>query len=417
MGRPKPPFGAHLFVYPKRMSFTDHRARKGGNETKEDMPGYRLPFEAAVGIVFVGMTSGQEGRRKTVSYQDGWAAIQLEMPSRIPHTEYSLESHWEVVRRSTGIYVTADSPEDRKREASLALMKAWNYDFRWATLVGNEVFGSLRTDMGHAEYQEGGKDRREAGKCPFTIPEEALALDFMESYGTIDQQSWARQFERDYLNRCVETPDMVNMTGIYITLVSGLVEIFGWEMLLLAAGSDPQAFGRLCDRYTDWILQYFLALAETRVPIVMVHDDMVWTSGPIFSPRWYRQFIFPNYRRLFSPLVEAGKKIMFTSDGNFTRFVDDIAACGVHGFVFEPYTDLAEIAEKYGKTHVIIGNADTRILLNGDRAAIRAEVQRCMRIGKSCPGYFLAVGNHIPANTPADNVLFYRDVYEELSCR
>lgn len=352
-----------------------------------------------------------------MSFQDGWSAIHLEMPPRVPHTEYSLESHWEVVARSTGLHVAPGSTPEEKHQAALALMNAWNYDFRWATHVHNEVFGQLRTDMGHAEYQAGGTDWREASPCPFKTPEEALALDFFAAYGRIQKRAWAERFERDYQSRVCETPDLVNMTGIYITLVSGLVEIYGWEMLLLAAGTDPVAFGKLCGRYTDWIAQYFEALADADVPVVMVHDDMVWTSGPIFSPKWYREYIFPNYARLFAPLRDSGKKIMFTSDGNFTKFIDDIAGCGVHGFVMEPTTDMAYIAEKYGRTHVFIGNADTRILLNGSREAIRAEVERCMAIGKHCPGYFLAVGNHIPANTPADNVMYYQEVYEELARR
>ena len=74
-----------------------------------------------------------------MSYQDGWAAINLEMPERVPHTEYSLESHWEVVRRSTGLVVTPDSPPDLKHRAALALMEAWNFDFRWSTLRDAET--------------------------------------------------------------------------------------------------------------------------------------------------------------------------------------------------------------------------------------------------------------------------------------
>jgi uroporphyrinogen-III decarboxylase len=65
------------------------------------------------------------------------------------------------------------------------------------------------------------------------------------------------------------------------------------------------------------------------------------------------------------------------------------------------------IAQKYGKTHVFIGNADTRILLSGPKEKIRAEVERCMAIGKHCPGFFMNVGNHIPANTPVENALYY----------
>jgi len=149
----------------------------------------------------------------------------------------------------------------------------------------------------------------------------------------------------------------------------------------------------------------------------MVHDDIVWTSGSFLPPAWYREYVFPNYKKLFAPLREAGKKIMFTSDGNYTAFVDDIAACGVNGFVLEPMTDMAYIAEKYGKTHAFIGNADTRVLLSGTKEEIRDEVKRCMDIGKGCPGFFMAVGNHIPANTPVGSALYYNECYEKLSGR
>jgi len=71
----------------------------------------------------------------------------------------------------------------------------------------------------------------------------------------------------------------------------------------------------------------------------------------------------------------------------------------------------------HGQTHVIIGNADTRILLYGTKDQIRAEVERCMTLGRDCPSFFMAVGNHISPNTPVENVLYYNEVYEELSRR
>jgi uroporphyrinogen-III decarboxylase len=188
-------------------------------------------------------------------------------------------------------------------------------------------------------------------------------------------------------------------------------------MLLTAAGEDRGRFSDFTRRYVKWIEPYFAALAKCEAPVVMVHDDIVWTSGPFIAPAWYREVVFPAYLRLFEPLKQAGKIICYTSDGDYTQFVDDIAVCGVRCFVLEPLTDMAYIAERYGKTHAFIGNADTRVLLHGDRAAIRAEVKRCMDIGKSCPGFFMAVGNHIPANTPVESALYYNEVYNELSRR
>ncbi|MBN1936597.1 MAG: hypothetical protein JW934_18185 [Anaerolineae bacterium] len=348
---------------------------------------------------------------------DGWAAFNLEMPGRVPRTEYSITEHWDLIKTVTGIDVGVDSPAELKQKASFALMKAWHFDFRWSTLIGGDELAACHTDMGHAEYAAGGVDRRDTVYCPFETPEQVLAFDPWETYGPRDKAELVQRFEAHYRRQQAETPEQVTMTGVYVTLISGLIDIFGWEMLLLAAGVDPDGFGQVANRYAAWIGQYYDALGAADVPVVMVHDDIVWSAGPFISPKWYRKYVFPNYQKLFAPLIEAGKKITYTSDGDYTLFIDDLAACGVHGFVLEPWTDMAHIAQKYGQTHVFIGNADTRILLDGSKDEIRAEVQRCMDIGKNCPGFFMAVGNHIPANTPTENVLYYNQVYEELCWR
>ncbi|MDR1061228.1 MAG: uroporphyrinogen decarboxylase family protein [Clostridiales bacterium] len=352
-----------------------------------------------------------------MSLADGMAAMNLEMPGRVPRTEYSAESHWDLVRRVTGISVDHASPSEARSAASNAFVKAWNYDFVWNILTNSAAFNGFYTKMGHAEYASGGTDFDSQVGCPFDSPEDVLRFDPMEQYGRIDLKAEAKKFGDDCKNQRQRYPDAVTMTGVYITLMSGLIDIFGWDMLLMAAGTDEKAFGGVANRYADWILQYFEALADSDAPTVMVHDDIVWTSGAFLNPAWYREFIFPNYKRLFAPLRESGKKIIYTSDGNFTEFIDDVVASGVHGLVMEPTTDMARVAEKYGKTHVFVGNADTRILLSGTKDDIRNEVRRCMDIGKKCPGFFMAVGNHIPANTPVENALCYNEAYEDLSRR
>lgn len=352
-----------------------------------------------------------------MSFKDGMAAINLEMPSRVPRTEYSVEMHWDLMKAVTGREVNHHSSNEVKTKAVQELFKAWNYDFIWNVLIAASEFGEKRTNMGHAVYASEGADYNDHVSSIFDDPEEALNFDPWEVYGEKDLKTLVARFNENYKERCSFYSDAVNMTGIYITCISGLIEIFGWEILLEAAGIDPEGFGKVADRYASWIGQYFNALAESAAPVVMVHDDIVWTEGAFLHPDWYRKYVFPNYKKLFAPLIDSKKKIIYTSDGNYTEFIDDIAACGVNGFVLEPSTDMKYIAEKYGKTHVFIGNADTRILLSGSKEDIRAEVKRCMDIGKSCPGFIMAVGNHIPPNTPVENALYYNEIYEELSRR
>jgi uroporphyrinogen-III decarboxylase len=352
-----------------------------------------------------------------MSYADGWAAMNLEKPARIPRTEYSADFHWDLVRAVTGLDVRPDSPPETQCQATIAFMKAWNYDMRWAILTYNDIFKGLNTRMGHAVYAAEGVDFDEVRTATFSSVEEVLAFDPMTAIGPCDQRAQTRAYEEHYRALCAQYPDGVNMTGIYVTCVSGLLELFGWDQLLMALGSDPEGFGAVADRYAAWIQGWFDALAAADVPVVMVHDDIVWSSGPFYDPAWYRRFVLSHYHKYFAPLIESGKKILFTSDGDYTMFLDDIAEAGVHGLVMEPLTDMRLAAERYGQKLVLVGNADTRILLEGSRDAIRAEVKRCIDIGRDCPGFFMAVGNHIPPNTPVESALFYNEVYEELCMR
>lgn len=353
-----------------------------------------------------------------MSYEDGWAAIHLQKPARIPRTEYSAESyHWPLISRVIGREVDEHSPPDERRRASNDFRRAWRYDFCWSTLIGSAYLGRYATDMGHAVYAADGSDLREVGNPAFSSPEEVLAFDPLEELPQYDHADLVERFSAHYRANQAAYPDAVNMTGTYITVISGLIDLLGWDMLLTTAGTDPVAFGEFTNRYAQWVMRFYNALAESETPMVMMHDDIVWSSGPFIHPDWYRTYVFPNYRKMLDPIREAGKKIAYTSDGDYTPFIDDIVGAGVDGFVLEPLTDMSVIADRYGDTHFFVGNADTRILLAGDRAAIRAEVERCLTIGRDKPGYFLAVGNHIPANTPVEAALYYNECYEEMKMR
>ena len=352
-----------------------------------------------------------------MAYQNAMDAINLKMPRKVPRTEYSASSYWSLVSAVTKIPVTQESDNETKFRASMAFEKAWDFGFTWSVLIHNQVLAECRTSMGHAAYAEGGVDMNRNIQCPFDDIEQVLSFDPYKVYGEKNREQLIRDFDANYDALCAGHPDQVNMTGIYVTMISGLIEIFGWDWLLEGLGEDPERFGEVADRYADWIYQYFDALAASKAPVVMIHDDIVWTQGAFANPKWYRKHVFPAYEKLFEPLHKAGKKILYTSDGTFTEFIDDIAACGINGFVMEPTTDMAYIAKKYGKTHAFVGNADCRILTFGTKEDIRREVERCFNIGRDCPGFFLAVGNHLPSSVPVENALYYNECYEEMAYR
>ena len=353
-----------------------------------------------------------------MSYEDGWAAMNLQMPPRVPRTEFDAETyHFDLIEAVTGRRVDADTPPDLKQAATRAFIEAWNYDLCLAHCVGADELGDLQTRMGHAAYAADAADLDTDVCSPFVSPEEVLAFDPFEAYGHRRHADLVRRFNDHHRRQAEAFPSVVNTSGTYITLFSGLIQMFGWDLLLTAGGLDPDGLGRVADRYARWMQPFYDALADSDVPVIYSHDDLVWAAGPVFHPDWYRRHIFPLQRRLWAPCVEAGKKVLFICDGNYDAFVDDVAANNAAGFFLECHTNLRDLAERYGRTHVLIGNADTRILLSGPKEAIRAEVRRCMDVGRACPGFFMSVTNMIPPNTPVENAIYYNEVYEELSRR
>ena len=343
-----------------------------------------------------------------MSYERGWKALHLEMPDIIPHTEYC--SHPRLVKRVTG----SDPREDDSAWAKFYAMT--DYDFLWNSNDGPGWQGRT-TNMGHAVFQEGGTDFDDHIQCPFKTPEEVLSFDPVTEYGVPDVVERAAYFEKAFQRGQSAYPALVFPGGYYKTLFSACIQAFGWDMFLSSAPLDYERFDRVLQGFFEISLANYKAWAKTSASVFICHDDIVWTQGPVFHPDWYRKYVFPRYKKLWNILKEAGKIVLFCSDGDFTLFVDDIAHAGADGFIFEPLTDLERITRTYGKTKVIIGNVDTRILTFGTREAIRQEVERCAALGRDCPGYFFAVGNHIPHNVPMDHVLYYFELIEELGRR
>ncbi len=353
-----------------------------------------------------------------MSLESGIAVLNLEYTEKVPRTEYSVENHWPLLKVVTGIDTDI---KDNRIAAQKEFIKKWDYAFYWRTYVDRKYFYKGRiTKIGHALFSEdvdGNKDYDSNKTQAFNNIEDIFTLDFFEEYGEFDQKTLIENFHSDYKEINKKFPGTLNMGGVYITLISGFIEILGWEMLLLALGTSISRFQKAIDRYYHWVKQFYDAYIKTDIPVIMCHDDLCWTSGPIVAPSWYREFIFPYYKKLITPLKEAGKKIIFTSDGNYTEFLDDLVRCDIDMFCMEPGVDMKYFAGKYGKTHGFVGNFDTRILLTGSRDDIYKEVKRCMDIGKKFPGFVMAVGNHIPINTPVDSILYYNDIYHKLSER
>lgn len=195
--------------------------------------------------------------------------------------------------------------------------------------------------------------------------------------------------------------------GYYCTVFMWNIMTFGLEWTLKAMYHDPRRFERLQKKFAKISLRDFKAWSQCDIKAFISHDDICMTEGPMVSPYWLQRHVFPWYRRLWHELKRKGMVVLFCSDGNINRIVDDLADAGADGFIMEPSCDLTLIAEKYGDQKVLVGNVDLRALTFADESAIIGEVHRCLETAGHCPGYFINVTGSIPDNVPLRNLELY----------
>lgn len=321
--------------------------------------------------------------------------IWLKPSSRWGHTEYSLGYHKDYLAKRTGLQ--KDDPNLGRTANDI-----FAFDLNWSTDDGltNWAKEGRTTDMGHAVYAADGSDKRQPSECPFRSEQEVWEFDAVEEYGLPDFDEQVRVYENKIQNARKAFPNQLTTGGYYKTIMSGAIAAFGWEMLLIAA-SNPVRMEKVFDSFFRRTLFHMKAWAKTSVEVVIQHDDFVWTAGAFMHPDIYRNVIIPRYAELWKPIHEAGKKVLFCSDGNLTEFAGDLAEAGADGFIFEPCNDFDFMVDNFGKTKCLVGSfVDCRDLTFGKWDKVRRDIDKTFQRLSDCKGAILAVGNHLPANIP-----------------
>ena len=81
-------------------------------------------------------------------------------------------------------------------------------------------------------------------------------------------------------------------------------------------------------------------------------DDVAHNAGWLVNPRYFRKYIFPWYKKMAAECRNQGVGFVFHSDGDCTDAMDDIIACGFHGFnpIQPNCMDIVEAKKRWGKS-------------------------------------------------------------------
>lgn len=344
-------------------------------------------------------------------------AMSLESTDRVPCQEWI--DHPEYIKKITGI-----DPFEQPTEAVVKLLKVLDIDWYVGIPEKSRKFKdgeTSKTEEGIKYTEWGFTGSQWEDEHIFKDEEEVLSYNpFTDTSGRV--RIVTEKYRQERIDDCLKGQPLVGdstlVTGLYYTtLFQSFILSFGWELFLITAKLEPERFKRTIELFTQFSIRNVEEWVAADTDVIFCHDDLSLSRGLVFPREWYTENIFPNYERIFEPIKKAGKKLIFVSDGNYSELIDDLFAVGVDGLIVDNYVNMEPVIEKYGKSKVICGNVDSRILTEGSMEDVRKEVKRCMDLGKKYPGYFIRAAGDLPHNIPLENIECYFNSCKELGKR
>ena len=365
-----------------------------------------------------------------MEYSDRYLAYMGQAPARIPHWE-----HWSCPDAET--YLTGVDYYEHPRQCRLRLQELYpqlelpvpesddpvprpTLDLgEQSSQVGVDGLRRVRWGTGETSLWDWGLRFRTAEDVfAFSPLEQGDFTDIpvVESRDYSDEELLYRAYRAGYPAEWGDrAPEgSTASAGFYNTMFMWPLLTFGWE-LFLETCLDPR-FARIMDEFAEINRRVFRTFARLPVNFVVCHDDIVTARGPVCSPAWMHQHIFPRYEEFWGLLKAAGKEVIFMVDGCVDAYADDVMACGARGIISEPFTNYKALARKYENCFVA-GEGDNRVLTRNDPGEIGAMVRSMVETARMTGGYMMCVGNHIPWNVTPEGIKRYLDLSAELAVR
>jgi uroporphyrinogen decarboxylase len=203
----------------------------------------------------------------------------------------------------------------------------------------------------------------------------------------------------------------VSLLGYPEGLFGHLRELLGVDYLLTALIDEPDLIHDILDTLTElWISLWEEQTAQFAVDSVTFWEDMCYCAGPLISPRMFKTFLSPRYKRL----TEAGRAMgirhyLVDTDGDLRKLIPlwiEAGITGIYPFEVQANMNVEEIGQQYPNL-ALLGGIDKREIDKGPEAIDR-ELERRLPFLLQRGGYVPTLDHHVTPEVSWPDFVYYR---------
>ena len=217
------------------------------------------------------------------------------------------------------------------------------------------------------------------------------------------------RFFADIEQRIARFPDRFRLFDLGFSLFERAWTLRSMEELLIDMIEEPEFVHALLTRIADYNIAQVQEALKYDIDAVYFGDDWGQQHGLIMGYEKWKEFIFPQIKRMYAVTREAGKFQFIHSCGDVRELFDDLVAIGLNCFnPFQPEVmDVARIHAKYkGKLSFWGGLSTQSTLPHKDAHAVRAESERLLQMGQA-GGYIFSPAHAVESDVPLENILTF----------
>jgi len=142
-----------------------------------------------------------------------------------------------------------------------------------------------------------------------------------------------------------------------------------------------------------------------------IWGDIAYSRGTFFSPRMYREILWPFHKRLVGFFRARGLPVVYHSDGDLRAVIDLLIEAGVtclQPLEAKAGMDLLKLKREYGGRLAFMGNIDFEVIARGPESA-EEEIRLKVGLGKEGGGYIYHSDHSVPPKVSLDE---YRRVLD-----